>query len=224
MHLDRKYPVMIRIIEHARELVSTRAEAANRPDFSDRKILFTIQEPPDPKIIDSLIHDTGRYRYVRFNASYDLRANLAEVEFYGKRSDDSPEELLTGTVTGYPPVEKDDPNPYPNAMDGNLETWFQKRTDMEGWVGLDLGKGNERIITRIRYCPRSDTNFILVGDTYELFYWDNERWNSAGRQVATSGMVVFEGVPSGSLYWLRNLTRGKEERIFTYEDGKQVWW
>ena len=108
MHLDRKYPVMIRIIEHARELVSTRAEAANRPDFSDRKILFTIQEPPDPKIIDSLIHDTGRYRYVRFNASYDLRANLAEVEFYGKRSDDSPEELLTGTVTGYPPVEKDD--------------------------------------------------------------------------------------------------------------------
>lgn len=26
------------------------------------------------------------------------------------------------------------------------------------------------------------------------------------------------------MYWLRNLTRGREERIFTYEDGKQVWW
>ena len=146
------------------------------------------------------------------------------MEFYGRRTEDSPEELLSETVIGYPPVDKDDPNPYTNAMDGNLETWFQKRVETEGWVGLDLGKGNERIITRIRFCPRSDTNFILVGDTYELFYWDNERWNSAGRQVAATGMLSFTGVPGSTLYWLRNLTRGKEERIFTYEDGKQVWW
>ena len=224
MHLDRKYPILIRVIEHARELVQTTAEAANSPDFSDRKIFFTIHEPPSPKIIDSLIHDSGKYRYVRFNSSFDLRANYAEVEFYGKRTKDSPEELLTGSIIGYPPIDKDDPNPYTNAMDGDLETWFQKRVETDGWVGLDLGKGNERIITRIRYCPRSDTNFILVGDTYELFYWDNERWNSAGTQEAATGILSFIDVPSGTLYWLRNLTRGNEERIFTYEDTQQVWW
>lgn len=27
-----------------------------------------------------------------------------------------------------------------------------------------------------------------------------------------------------SLFLLRNYTEGKEERIFTYDDGKQVWW
>ncbi len=30
--------------------------------------------------------------------------------------------------------------------------------------------------------------------------------------------------PKGALLWLKNHTQGKEERIFTYEDGKQVWW
>lgn len=34
----------------------------------------------------------------------------------------------------------------------------------------------------------------------------------------------YEGVPAGHLYWLRDLTEGVEERIFTYEQGKQVWW
>ena len=31
-------------------------------------------------------------------------------------------------------------------------------------------------------------------------------------------------MPRGALYWLRDLSKGKEERIFSYEDGKQVWW
>lgn len=31
-------------------------------------------------------------------------------------------------------------------------------------------------------------------------------------------------LPKGALLWLKNHTQGKEERIFTYEDGKQVWW
>jgi hypothetical protein len=24
--------------------------------------------------------------------------------------------------------------------------------------------------------------------------------------------------------WLRDLTEGTEERIFTYKEGKQIWW
>jgi len=31
-------------------------------------------------------------------------------------------------------------------------------------------------------------------------------------------------VSANGLYILHNLTRGKEERIFTYEHGKQIWW
>ena len=27
-----------------------------------------------------------------------------------------------------------------------------------------------------------------------------------------------------ALLWLRNLTKGREERPFTYENGRQIWW
>ena len=77
-------------------------------------------------------------------------------------------------------------------------------------------------ISMIRYLPRNDLNTIEVGDTYELFFW-KDNWISLGKQVAQEQYLDYLA-PEGALYWLRNLSGGKEERIFTYEDGKQVWW
>ena len=95
-------------------------------------------------------------------------------------------------------MKSDDAHPYIHAMDGNLETWFEKPKKSIGWVGLDLGKGVKRILTRVRFCPRSDTNFILIGDNYELLFWDGE-WKSAGSQIANDTVVVFKNVPTETL-------------------------
>jgi hypothetical protein len=45
-----------------------------------------------------------------------------------------------------------------------------------------------------------------------------------GRKLAVDNKLHYDDVPKGALLWLKNHTQGKEERIFTYEDGKQVWW
>jgi hypothetical protein len=45
-----------------------------------------------------------------------------------------------------------------------------------------------------------------------------------GEQVAIKPLLDYKNVPSGGLYLLHNLSRGKEERIFTYEDGQQMFW
>ena len=34
----------------------------------------------------------------------------------------------------------------------------------------------------------------------------------------------YEEVPGNALLLLKNHSKGKDERIFTYEDGRQVWW
>ena len=34
----------------------------------------------------------------------------------------------------------------------------------------------------------------------------------------------FSEIPANALLWLRDLTTGKEERIFTYTDGKICFW
>lgn len=52
---------------------------------------------------------------------------------------------------------------------------------------------------------------------------DNQ-WNSLGRQIATTVRLEYEDIPSGTLYLLRDLTKGKEERIFEYKERKQQFW
>jgi hypothetical protein len=58
---------------------------------------------------------------------------------------------------------------------------------------------------------------------YELFYWNGE-WVSVAEAIAGPEPLVFDGVPAGALYWLVGKDSRKDERIFTFEDGVQVWW
>lgn len=72
--------------------------------------------------------------------------------------------------------------------------------------------------------PRSDGNGIYPGNIYELLYHDLEGWRSLGEKIATDFYIEYDDVPSGALYWLRNLSGGVEERIFTWENGMQQFW
>jgi hypothetical protein len=47
------------------------------------------------------------------------------------------------------------------------------------------------------------------------------RWKTLGRQKATGKNISFYA-PQNVLLWLRNLTHGKEEQVFIYQDGKQI--
>lgn len=66
-------------------------------------------------------------------------------------------------------------------------------------------------------------SFLTDGQTYELFYM-TDKWVPVGKAVAGGGPLVFDDVPSGALYWLVADGSDKEERIFTIEDDRQVWW
>ena len=79
------------------------------------------------------------------------------------------------------------------------------------------------LLRELFFCPRTDDNEISPGDVYEMFYWDR-RWKSLGKQKADGHTITYEKVPRNALLWIHNLTKGREERPFTYENGKQVWW
>ncbi len=71
--------------------------------------------------------------------------------------------------------------------------------------------------------PEDESNAIFPGEHYELFYWRNG-WKSLGIQEAADTILDYQHVPKGALLWLRNLDKGNQERIFSYENGKQVWY
>lgn len=80
-------------------------------------------------------------------------------------------------------------------------------------------------LKEIRFVPRNDGNFIYEGDNYELYYWEKEGWTLLSNIKGTRDGVLFvDNVPQGTLLLLHNATRGREERVFTYENGQQIWW
>ena len=120
--------------------------------------------------------------------------------------------------------ESDTGTSWQEAVDGDYATYFRKNKKESGYIALDLGENTPYILTRVRYVPRSDTNFIIAGNHYRLEYWDGFMWQYVGEQTATDYYLDFQKVPAGRLYILHNLSEGIEERIFTYEEDKQQWW
>jgi hypothetical protein len=109
---------------------------------------------------------------------------------------------------------------YQNVFDGNSNMSFS--SDSGSWIGLDLGKPSK--IIKIGYLPRNDLNHIEVGDIYELFYYCNNAWQTLGRQKADKHYIEYPNVPKGALLLLKDITQGKEERIFMYKNNSPVWW
>ncbi|MDA3865899.1 MAG: discoidin domain-containing protein [Salinivirgaceae bacterium] len=212
IELFRKHPISWFINKYINSMIGGRFQAANNKDFKNAVTLYTINESPGVYYNDIQLNVPNKYRFVRYLAKDSSQCNVAEIEFYDKNE----AKPLIGEFIGAKGYKAFD-----NVFDGNVLTFFNASEEPNRWVGLDLGKPVE--ISKIRFVSRNDKNHIISGDSYELFYWENE-WKSLGQQVATDKVLVYDQVPSNCLFLLRNYTEGKEERIFTYENGKQVWW
>jgi hypothetical protein len=221
--LTRKFPEKTRMQYFTRDIIGTKIQGANLPDFSDSTTLCTMTDTLRPYLQDVAFSNSKNYRYYRIYAPTWL-LHVAEVEFLTETRNN-------GTIEASPlPVFKEPTvkpkifykyqgkivaaNPDSTAFDGNMLTY-----SLQKWVGLDLG--NPRNVNRIRIAPRNAHNGIVAGDNYQIFYWNN-KWISVGRKQADYNFVEFENIPAKTLYWLRNLDHGKEEQPFFYINGKQV--
>lgn len=157
------------------------------------------------------------YRYFRYKGPKDSNGEMAEIELYEAGNPQKLSGKLSGN--GHTPKGKE----ISKAFDGDPLTYYHAFESWNGWVAMQFD--SPRQISKLVYLPRNDDNFIRDGELYELFYWDNG-WYSLGRQTGNKQTysLTYKNVPTNALFLLRNLTKGHEERIFTYEDGKQVWW
>ncbi len=213
VHLTRKYPRLIRVIRFADSMMDGVFECANRPDFSDAVQVFQITDTPFSRMQSIAVSDKNAYRYLRYRKQ---RGTFSIGEL---RAKDLHGHYLFGKIIASEILESE--SSLPNVCDGKPLTYFELPGGLDLWVGLDFGKPVR--ISQIEFCPRNDDNELSPGDKYELFYWDN-RWMSLGKQVASDYSLEYINVPKGALLLLRNLTKGREERPFTYENEVQIWW
>lgn len=192
-------------------------EASNCADFAEKDTLFVIQQRPDRLNTTVRSWSKKQYRYFRYVGPRGAHCNIAELALYQPNDTAA----LRGQVIGTPGCfQRDGSHEYPNVFDGKSWTSFDYIEPDGGWVGLDVGRAVE--VERIVYTPRNRDNYIRRGDMFELFYCDGD-WKSVGLVRATSDSLVYRNVPKNVLLFLRNHTRGVDERIFTYEKGSQQW-
>ena len=210
--IRRKYYENRNVAEMRHRLVGGRIQAADNPAFSNAETLYEIT---DAYVMDPLpISPSRPYAYYRYLAPDGSYGSIAELRFY---------DADTSEILGTPIACKfADAAAIAKAFDGDYLTNFETSEPDGNYVGIRAGKPAKAAYVRI--VPRSDDNDIRPGDTYELRYYNGLQWVSMGKQVATSNVLTYTNVPSNTLYWVKDHTRGWDERPFLIRDGGKVEW
>lgn len=214
--LTRKYPM-----RYNRTLLGTavgvRIEGANERDLSDAELLCEIVDTPTVNYNILRPSVKGKFRYIRYSAPKGKLIQLGEWAMFTK-SQEWP--LKIYAIEANHEVDELCRTWFELMMDGDWSTYYLSEVEGEQLV-FDLGL--PQTLDRFLLIPRNDDNFIHPGDLYELFYHDGVRgWVSLGSRIAEDTLLHFENVPEGALLWLHNHTRGKEERCFYMENGRQI--
>ena len=219
VHLTRKFMDTL-ARQRADSLLGGRFELADNAAFRDA-YWIDIPDTVGMNFQTAPVPQDRKFRYARYVPKSGTSGNIAEIELYDKQG-----QLLTGgkVIGTYAPRDKF--HPMGNVFDGDVLSYASCSPSQEEmpWVGLDLGRAVE--LSALCYLPRNDDNFIREGEEYELCYWDGDGWSSLGRQTGRRATqeLVYDNVPRNALLLLHNHTKGKEERIFTYDNGRQIWW
>lgn len=194
-----------------------RFQGANKADFSDAVTLFTFRGDTEPIFYNVPSSSRKKFKYARYIGGDGSFSTINEISFIDEKNQE-----LKGKIIGTDGSFKSMGSVKENAFDKNILTCFDGPTMNGSWVGLEFD--HPQAIKTIRFIPRNDGNCIEIGDTYELVYWNNYEWESLGTQIASTDSVKYDNCPQNALFLLHNKTKGTDERIFTIENGKQVWW
>lgn len=218
IHLDRKFPIETYKLAWRENLLGAVIEAANNAEFKQCDTIAIIDQPSKNSDYKISIHSDKQYRYYRIaQNSNNGKMFIAELSFGGL--DFAPFISATSaTISPVGPMATYEGDLKSLLTDGDIVDF----ATINSGLGLDFGK--PIALATIYLTLRNDGNYIYPNNTYELMYHDKDGWVSMGVKKSTDYFIEYENVPSGALYWLRNLTEGREERIFTYENGRMKFW
>ncbi|GAA3557832.1 hypothetical protein GCM10022395_06390 [Snuella lapsa] len=193
--IKRKYPAKNGWLKGAHLLKGALIQASNRKDFKGSIALREIDFYPELRPYDLTIKSKKRYRYYRIFSKDKI--TVREIDLFDENSKEQ----------GVP-------------LEGEH---ISVETDTVTWKGIDLGK--PRYVSTFRFTPRNNLNHVLEGNKYELFYIDEGNFISLGIKKADSSYELkFDNVPEKALLYLKCLDGGRQQRIFEYEEGKQIWY
>lgn len=214
--LRRKYILLNRWTNRWGELIGTTIETSSFKDFRTFSRHYTCADMPTEETFIELSISSND-RYLRIFPSVGKFPTFSEIQLIDKTKKIIPSSeystfAIGKNLSGDSLVVK-------SLNDNNEETTFFKQFPF--WIGFDISRCWNKI-SEVKLILWNDGNRIQEGHCYELFYF-NKEWISLGKRIAKGDTMRFNA-PRNALLLLRDYTKGKEERIFTYKEGKQIWW
>ena len=226
--LLRKFPRKPNMIRLANELIGAYVLGFNSLK-GKKDTLYKLKSAPHPYLQDISLNNDRAYKYYQIRPAIEnTKLKMSEIYFltdkkYGYANTCNPPAIAIlnssqkGSDNALTRVIQDSLSKLSRLFeyDGSMET-----VSRDSIITLILKE--PQVITSIRFAPQNANNGIVSGDNYLLRYWGKGKWQDFGEPItANANYLEFKGVPKGKLYWLKNLTRGKEELPFTIDEAGQ---
>lgn len=211
--LRRKYYESYNVVHMRQRILGGKFQCSDYPDFRNAVTLFTIESTEIPYRIEL---NAGRpYRYWRYMTPDGSWGSISELSFYDMEGNRLNHKGIANPEAGQDAIDR--------AYDGNLLSNFEINQPNGNWVGMDMGKPID--VKYASVSPRSDDNDICPGNEYELLFFDGNAWCSLGYRKADGNSLHYDNIPLNTLLWMRNYTRGNNERPFVLHENDEIeWW
>ena len=215
--VTRKYWESETLKKYNSQLIGGKIVASNTEDFKDSVIIKVIESIDENRYHTIPVNYSGNYKYIKYLSPKESYGNIAEILLFDDNGNLATPIRCFGGMGAW---EEHSPA---KVFDGNELTSYSRISPDDAWAAAEFEKPVH--FSKLRIHPRTDGNAIYAGDLYQLLYWQNGKWNMiAEHKAGQEDSISFDNVPENALLLLHNATRGREERIFTYENGRQVWW
>ena len=209
IRLTRKMPLRPQLEEWmASGVIGMKIEGSDFPEREDWAKLYEFDKPMTSNFNVVCIDTAKVYGYYRIVPS-DGYFQLSEIRFFG-------DEIYRDTIpmSIHSPIDEAESR----AFDNDLLSYYIFSPERPRIIFKNKGM---RTVKSIALSPRNDDNYVWPGQEYELLYYGHGDWVSLGVKVAVDHFLEFDA-PDNAVLWLRNITKGREEQIFIYKDGRQL--
>lgn len=228
MHLLRKYPCKRHLRSYRENFINTCLLGSDNWN-GPYDTLLIIKSVPEPYLQEYCFENHKKYRFYRLQGN-GRPLDIAELEFLNENvtmhTSSLPTPLPIFTIEEknkknnhkFKKIEgtpKENGSQYMNLFDGKPDTYTRW-----GFFGMEFNPSVQ--LSSIRLLPRNSMNTIEPDNHYQLLYYNNHQWMEFKNICPEYHFLDIDSIPSNTIYWLRNLDKGKEELPFFYKDGKQI--
>lgn len=213
--VTRKYPpyfphINVKI-DRLKTLNYCKIQGSNILENKDFIDIYKIENFCSSQRIKFYFNEKQKFKYYRLFSDNDVTIQLAGFNLLDESGE--PFDYLDPAYNGLETSDR-----LLKVLDDNPLTYVEYKN-----INITFEIPNGKPVSGFEIQARNDDNHINIGEEYEMLVY-YKGWKSIRKEIAKDTVLKYTDLPKNGLYLLKNLTKGKEENVFSFDDkGNQFW-